>query len=215
VKRRVVLLGPPASGKGTQAALIQAKYQIPVTSPGAILREEKKAGTPLGRQADELTREGKLLPDSIIVGLVERWLVQQHDGFVFDGFPRTLGQAAALDDLLAKKQSELDVVISLDADRDVLEDRVLHRVMCSECGAIFRIGQHVASLADPCPICGGSLTKRRDDTIEVFSARFAEYTAKTFPLLNYYAGRQLLHRVSSASTPELVFSQVSAILEGK
>jgi adenylate kinase len=213
VKRRIVLLGPPASGKGTQASLIEEHFGIPVTSPGAILREEKKNGTKLGIEAEEYTKYGKLLPDELIIGLVQAWL-NQHDGqFVFDGFPRSIGQADALVEMLAKRNTPLDVVLALSADDQTLHQRVASRVMCSKCGRIFSIGLHVGSLSDACPVCGGVLTRRTDDTPETLNARLVEYHEKTEPLLAYYSKAGLLKTVDSTRAPEVVFESVRQILE--
>lgn len=213
MKRRIVLLGPPASGKGTQAGFIEERYGIPVASPGAMLRRERKAGTELGLKAEQLTSQGQLLPDPIIVDLVSAWLRDCDHQFVFDGFPRSIGQAVALEELLASKGTPLDVVIALEADLSTLQSRVLNRLMCQRCGEIFSIGLHVKTEADPCPKCGGPLGRRSDDSLETLSARMVEYREKTEPLLEYYTERKLLQRVDSGRLPEAVFLSVSQILE--
>jgi adenylate kinase len=213
VKRRIVLLGPPAAGKGTQAEKIEARYKIPITSPGAILRDEKRAGTELGIEADKLTSQGKLLPDTIVVSLVRHWL-SAHDGaFVFDGFPRSIGQAEALEAMLDERGTPLEVVIALEADFATLERRVAGRLMCSVCRLIVSIGLHVGSTDDPCPRCGGPLARRSDDTPEVLAERMRQYHEKTAPLLGFYETRGMLRRVDSSRDPEVVFGDVAAILE--
>ncbi|RYD71209.1 MAG: nucleoside monophosphate kinase [Verrucomicrobiaceae bacterium] len=215
MKKRIVLLGPPASGKGTQAELISARYRLPITSPGAILREERRLGTSLGIEADRLTSKGMLMPDEIIVELVERWLFQNGSAFIFDGFPRSLGQAESLERLLAVRGTPLEAVLALEADVEILEARVAHRMMCSNCGRSLSVGLHIDSSSDPCPSCGGVLTRRSDDTPETLAVRLQEYAEKTEPLSDYYASRGLLHRIQSTARPEVVFESIRAILEGE
>lgn len=209
------MLGPPASGKGTQAGMIEARYDIPITSPGAILRKERQAGTELGLEAERLTSQGRLLPDEVIVGVVAAWLRECDDQFVFDGFPRTIGQADALGKLLEARGTPLDVVISLEADLATLQSRVSHRLVCQRCGEIVSIGLHVSSENDSCPKCGGALGKRSDDSLETLAARMTEYHEKTEPLIAYYQSRGLLTPVDSTRVPDEVFSSIVRILEGE
>lgn len=213
MKHRIVLLGPPASGKGTQAELITARYGIPVTSSGAVLREEKRRGTPLGLEADKLTSQGKLVPDEIVIELMSHWLERHGDAWIFDGFPRSVPQAEALERLLAQQGTPLDVVLALQADLATLQQRVTSRLVCSQCGLIVSAGLHVASVDAPCPRCGGALTRRNDDTLETLSERMREYAEKTEPLVEYYEQRGLLRTIDSAGVPDAVFQQVAAILE--
>ena len=214
MKQRIVLLGPPASGKGTQAELLTEKYHLPVTSPGAILREERRAGTARGVEAEQLTSKGLLLPDELIVDLVRSWLAREDGQFVFDGFPRTLGQAEALEGLLSERGTPLDAVIALEAEVATLQARVARRIMCVRCGRSFSVGLHVAHPTDPCPVCGGTLARRTDDTPEALQIRLIEYREKTEPLVDYYEQKGLLHRVNSSEQPEVVFEAIRAILEG-
>lgn len=213
MKSRIVLLGPPASGKGTQAELIAARHGLPITSPGAMLREEKRAGTPLGVEADKLTSQGKLMPDDLIVGLVSHWLKQHDGGFIFDGFPRSLVQARALEELLAARGTPLDAVILLEADLETLQTRVAGRLVCGKCGQIVSVGLQVSQSTDCCPRCGGELGRRTDDTPEVLAARLVEYTEKTLPLIEFYLARGILQPVDSTNHPDVVFAAVQAILE--
>ena len=195
--------------------MIRAKYQFPSASPGAILRDEKKAGTALGLEADELTSQGKLVPDEIVNELVKRWLAKQDGAFVFDGYPRSMGQAEGLKDILAGRGTPLDAVLSLEADMTTIRDRVSRRMICSQCGMIVSVGMHVTSADGACPACGGELTKRRDDTPETLELRMAEYEEKTEPLISYYTDLGLLRAVDATRTPELVFQSIEAILEAK
>jgi len=208
------LLGAPASGKGTQAEMIQAQYQIPITSPGAMLREEKRQGSTLGLEAAKLTRKGKLLPDSMIVNLTQTWLEKEGgNGFVLDGFPRTIGQANALEEMLEKRGTPLEIVLALDASVETLRARVASRMICLQCGAVVSVGLQVESAASPCPRCGGALARRSDDSPETLVARLLEYRERTEPLLDYYSTRGLLQRVDSSRAPDVVFRAIAALLE--
>jgi adenylate kinase len=213
VKRRIALLGAPASGKGTQAEMIESRYQIPITSPGAMLRDERRRQTPLGLETAQLTSQGKLLPDEIIVRLTETWLDAHDSQFILDGFPRTLGQAAALETMLAKRGMPLDVALALEADLATLQKRVASRLFCLNCSAIVSVGLHVQSAAEPCRRCGGVLARRDDDSPETLAARLIEYEEKTAPVLAYYEQRGLLHRVDSSHPPDVVFQSIVSILE--
>jgi adenylate kinase len=213
VKRRIALLGAPASGKGTQAEMIESRYHIPITSPGAMLREEKRRQTPLGLEAAQLTDRGKLLPDDVVVRLTEAWLDAHDSQFILDGFPRTIGQADALEAMLAKRGTPLDVALALEADLATLQKRVASRMFCVSCRGIVSVGLHVESAAAACPRCGGVLARRDDDSPEILAARLLEYEEKTAPLLGYYEQRGLLRRVDSAHPPDVVFQSIISILE--
>jgi adenylate kinase len=215
VKQRIVLLGPPASGKGTQAGLIHAKYGIETPSVGAILREQQETGTAVGLAAAKLTNQGLLVPDEITVDVVRTWL-DSHDGaFVFDGFPRTLGQAEALERMLNKRDTPLQIALSLEVDNATSHDRVSRRMVCSKCGSIVSIGLHVASAESVCPRCESALQRRGDDTVETLQRRWIEYHEKSAPLLSFYAERGLLTNIAAHSAPEEVFAEVTAALEGE
>ncbi len=195
--------------------MISARYSFPITSPGAILREEKRNGTALGLEADKITSQGRLLPDETVVTLVQSWLAQHNGEFIFDGFPRSRGQADALGDILQKRNTPLDVVIALDAGLDTLRSRVASRMVCTRCGQIVSAGLQVEGPESSCPKCGGALTRRNDDTPEVLDARMREYAEKTEPLIAYYEERRLLRRVDSTRTPDLVFASIASILESE
>lgn len=213
MKRRIVLLGPPASGKGTQAELIREKYGIETPSVGAILRELQVAKTDLGMRAAKYTNAGLLVPDEIIIEVVQSWL-EKHDGaFVFDGFPRTTGQAEALEILLAKRGTPLDLAFSFEVDFATIQDRVCRRMVCGQCGSIVSVGLHVTSALSLCPRCGGTLERRGDDTLETLMRRMQEYREKSEPLVSYYEARGILRRIPGEAMPESVFASVSAELE--
>ena len=193
--------------------MIRSKFQIPTASPGAMLREQKKAGTPLGIEAEKLTSRGQLLPDDLIVDLVKSWL-DDHDGaFIFDGFPRTTGQALTLETLLTGRNTPLDVALSLEVGFDTILDRVSRRMVCDDCGNIVSIGLHVASEESPCPSCGGKLHRRSDDNEETLRQRMGEYREKSEPLISFYAERGVLKHIDASRTPEQVFGDITEILE--
>jgi adenylate kinase len=195
--------------------MIRARYSLPITSPGAMLREEKRSGTKLGVEADKLTSQGKLVPNEMVNQLVAHWLQRHQDAFVFDGYPRSKGQADALDQMLSACGVALDVVLSLEIDVPAIQDRVARRVMCSSCAQIFSIGLHVESGDRKCPACGGVLIKRKDDTAETLAARMEEFAAKTEPLISRYRERGILRSVDAGRRPEVVFESISKILEGE
>lgn len=209
-----MLLGPPASGKGTQADFLKSRFALPVASPGAMLREEKMAGTELGLAADRLTSQGRLLSDDTINSVVKAWVSrQQGDGFVFDGYPRTLGQGDALDQLLASCSMPLEVVFLLEVETATLRSRVEHRMICLTCGATVSTGLHVSPDETKCPKCSGQLGRRGDDTLETLQARLIEYNEKTAPLIGRYEQSGLLVRIPAEETPEQVFAHICEKLD--
>ncbi len=193
--------------------MIEARYQIPAASPGAMLREERRTVTALGMEADKLTRGGQLLPDPIILRLVQGWF-EKHDGaFTLDGFPRTLGQAEGLQGLLTGRATPLEIVLSLEADLPTLQQRVQNRLVCRKCRRNVSAGLQVSGAESPCPHCGGSLTRRDDDNPEALAVRMDEYWAKTAPLISYYDQRGLLRRVDAMLGADAVFFEIAKILE--
>jgi len=216
VKKRLVLLGAPGSGKGTQAEMITRQFGIPVTSPGAILRREKDLGTPLGLETAEITQRGGLVPDKIIVGLIEDWLrLHGGYGFVFDGFPRTRPQAESLREILERLRTPLELAIWLDVSEDTVRDRIAGRLQCRGCG--FTTSVKSAKFADrpSCPFCDGPLVRRNDDDMEVLQKRLQEFNSKTQPLASFYGKVSVLHRVDGNRDRESVFADISRLIEDK
>jgi adenylate kinase len=216
VKRRIVLLGAPGSGKGTQAEMITRQFAISVTSPGAILRREMDLGTPLGKKTAATTGHGGLVSDEIIVQLIEDWLeLHGADGFVFDGFPRTLPQAQSLDEILRRRMSPLDLAIWLDVSEETVRERISSRLQCRRCG--FTTSVTSASFAERpiCPYCDGPLIRRDDDDAAVLATRLAEFDAKTQPLAAFYDERKTLRRVEANRSREEVFADISRLIEAE
>lgn len=178
-----------------------------------MLREEKQRQTALGIEADKLTGDGQLVPDELVVALVRGWLERNRDGFVFDGFPRTLGQARALDEILDANDRPLELVIALEAPTEALRARMSNRLVCSQCKETIALGWQVRSADEACPKCGGALIRRKDDCDEVFERRMAEHANKTAPLLDYYADRSMLVRIEAARPAGAVFQDIQLALE--
>ncbi len=193
--------------------MIRAKYHIETPSVGAILREQAAAKTEIGLAAEKYTREGRLVPDEIIVALAESWLTAHDSAFLFDGFPRTIGQGEALDNMLNKRNTPLEIAISLDIDLATIQDRVSRRMVCSKCGFIVSIGLHVESVDTPCPRCGAVLHRRKDDSLDALQQRMIEYREKSEPLISFYAQRGILRHIPAQDRPDAVFAEVCTALE--
>ena len=159
------MLGPPASGKGTQASLLGAAFGIPHTSTGAMLRAERERATPLGIEAELYTSKGLLFPDDLAMRVVSAWL-EGRVRFILDGFPRTLGQARAFDSLLEARSMPLDAVYLLELSEVEIRERMLGRLTCGKCGSVYNQAFHRITTSDPCPRCGDALERRNDDTEE-------------------------------------------------
>jgi adenylate kinase len=216
VKRRLVLLGAPGSGKGTQAEMITRQFGIPVTSPGAILRRERDLGTPLGKKTAEVLQSGGLVSDRIIIELIEDWLrLHGGHGFVFDGFPRTLRQAESLMSILARLRTALDLAIWLEVSEQTVRDRIAGRLQCGECGFTTSSSSAQFSERAVCPYCDGPLVRRGDDDLGVLQTRLQEYRTKTEPLASFYGKVSILHRINGNRDREAVFSDIARLIEDK
>lgn len=216
MKSRIVLLGAPGSGKGTQAEMITRHFAISVTSPGTILRRERDLGTPLGLEAEEVSKQGGLVPDDIIVHLIEDWLnLHGQEGFVFDGFPRTVGQAQRLNEILQKMGSSLDLAIWLEVSEETVQDRIASRLQCRRCGFTTSVSSARFANRPVCPYCDGPLIRRDDDDVSVLQTRLAEYKSKTEPLLSFYEKDDALHRIDGNRDRDAVFADVAALIENR
>jgi len=211
---RIILVGPPGAGKGTQAEKIVAKYNVAHISTGDILRANVKAGTELGKKAKSFMDAGALVPDDVIVGMMRGRLAEDDckNGFILDGFPRTVPQAEALDSLLAEMGIKLDGVILLDVDDETVVERLCGRRMCKKCGRIFHVSFKPSSKGDLCDECGGELYQRDDDKEEVIRQRLAVYHSQTAPLVDYYGKAGLLLRVPGAEAGDKVLGHIEAML---
>ena len=213
----IILLGPPGAGKGTQAARLQAERGMIQLSTGDMLREAVAAGTPVGLKAKEIMARGELVSDAIVSALIgERLDASAEKGAIFDGFPRTKHQAAALEILLAERGRHLDYVIELVVDEDELVKRITGRFTCAKCGTGYHDTFRPTKVAGVCDVCGSTEFKRRpDDNEETVRTRMAEYRAKTEPILPYYEEKGLVRRVDGMASVDEVAAQIDAILDGK
>jgi adenylate kinase len=211
----LILLGPPGAGKGTQAERLYERYKLPQLSTGNMLRAERDAGTELGKAADKVMAAGQLVSDEIVVGIIAK-RIEAADckaGFVLDGFPRTINQAIALDEMLAKKGSRIDGVIEFVVDEAVLVERISGRFACAKCGAGYHDKFKQPKKAGVCDVCGSTeFTRRKDDNAETVKARLKAYRDQTAPLLPYYEKKGLLHRVDGMADPDAVTKEIEGVL---
>jgi adenylate kinase len=208
---KLVLLGPPGAGKGTQAERIKAHYGIAHLSTGDMLREAVAADTEVGRQAKAIMDAGRLVPDQVMIRLVAERIAQPDcaRGFVLDGFPRTRAQAQALDALLAERGEQLDAVLEIAVDQDALVERISGRFACARCGAGYHDRFKQPEVAGVCDVCGSrEFVRRDDDKAETVRARLDAYQAQTAPLLPYYRDQGLLITVDGMAGIDQVSAEV-------
>jgi adenylate kinase len=207
---RVVLLGPPGAGKGTQANLLQEMFDACQISTGDILRKAVAEKTPLGREAADYIKRGALVPDAVILNLVAQ-RVREKDcerGFLLDGFPRTLAQADGLQKMLKPLGLQLDRVLSVQVPTEVIVERLSGRRTCKDCGAMYHVVFSPSKKAGVCDKCGGSLYQREDDRKETIAARLQVYENQTAPLINYYREQGLLREIDGVGTIEEIRRRV-------
>lgn len=211
---RLILLGPPGAGKGTQASGIINKYDIPHISTGDIFRKNIKEGTDLGKKAKEYMDKGLLVPDELVVDLVANRLTEDDtkNGFLLDGFPRTVAQANALDSELNKLGWSLDNVINIVVSKDDLIERAVGRRICKDCGATYHIKFNPSTIPGKCDVCGGELYQRDDDNEETVAKRIEVYENQTSPLIEYYDDKNILLNIDGAQDIDKVFNDVVVAL---
>lgn len=207
---RTVLLGPPGAGKGTQAVRIVEKYNVPHISTGDIFRENIKNGTELGKRAQEYMNKGELVPDDLVIEIATDRLLKDDckNGFLLDGFPRTVYQAQKLDEFLAANGMKLDVVIDIEVEKEELITRLTGRRVCKACGASFHIVNVPPKQEGICDSCGGELFQRADDTIETVENRINVYNQQTMPLVDYYKEAGNIATVDGALGLDEVFAKI-------
>ena len=212
----IVLLGPPGSGKGTQAKILISSRSMVQLSTGDMLREARRSGTEVGSKVARIMDAGELVTDEIVVELIgERIRGRSGGGFIFDGFPRTLAQADSLEGLLRQEGMKLDAAVELVVGLKELQDRITGRVSCGQCGAVYHRVSNPPKVDGVCDSCGArDLRQREDDTIEVLNTRLMEYYRKTAPLVGYYHHAGILHRVECVGGPEEVAHSVASVLDG-
>lgn len=211
---KLILIGPPGCGKGTQASLISEEFKIPQISTGDILRAAVRNETSLGDKAKSYMDAGKLVPDQLIIDLMSERIKDADckNGYILDGFPRTLKQAEALDELLDGMNQTLDAVISIEVDDDEVVRRLAGRRQCANCGKGYHTEFKKPEVSDTCDKCGGPLYQRDDDKEETIRARLEVYRKQTAPLLDYYDKSGLLRSVAGTGTIEDIFKKISSLI---
>lgn len=212
---RLVFLGAPGAGKGTQAKKLVEKYGIPQISTGDLLRAAVAEGTPLGKEAKAYMDRGELVPDNIVLGMVKERISQDDckKGFILDGFPRNVAQAEALDKMLSEMGIPLDLALNLEVPFDDLMKRLTGRRTCKVCGQMYNIYYSPPKVEGKCDKCGGELFQRDDDKEETIKKRLEVYKAQTEPLIEYYSKKGILKTVSGTGSIDEIFSSITSILD--
>lgn len=213
----IVLMGPPGAGKGTQAEKLTKEFALIHVSTGDIFRNAVKEGTEMGRKAKEYMDKGELVPDEIVLGIVKERLSKPdcEDGVLLDGFPRTIEQAEALDEVLEDLKMKTDAVINIDVNEEELIARLTGRRVCRNCGATYHIKFNPPKVRNICDHCSGELYQRSDDTIDTVKERLNVYNKQTLPMVDYYE-RKGLYKSADGSRPiDQVFADIAAYLQNK
>ena len=211
----LILLGAPGSGKGTLAKLLSSELGMPHISPGDILREEVKQGNPLGKIAKPFMEKGELVPDQVILKMMEKRIGQPDcgQGFILDGFPRTIVQTERLDQMLSDSNRSIDFALKFEVSDQCALKRLGGRRICSVCGADFNLYTRPPQKRNVCDICGGKLFQRPDDKEEVISKRLKVYREQTLPIEKYYNHQGKLIRINSEPNPDVVLKEILKVLE--
>jgi adenylate kinase len=211
---RVVMIGPPGAGKGTQAQMLAERYGVPQISTGDMLREAQRADTPLGREAQRYMADGKLVPDHTVIGLVDERLddADTKPGFILDGFPRTVAQARALEAILLRRRSPLDAVIAVDVPHAELVERLAGRLVCGSCGTMYHRTFDGPRTPHVCDRCGGTLYQREDDREDRITRRLDQLAKEVAPVAAFYREAGLLHSVDGTGSRDCVFDRITAEL---
>lgn len=212
----LVLMGLPGAGKGTQAEKIVEKYHIPHISTGDMFRAAIKDGTELGLKAKSFIDKGELVPDEVTIGIVRERLSKPdcQKGFLLDGFPRTVAQAEALENMLSELERPIDYVINVDVDKDILLERLTGRRICTECGATYHLVFNPPSKEGVCDRCGGELYQRADDNEETVQNRLEVNLKQTQPLLSFYEDKGYLRNINGQQDIDKVFADIEELLGG-
>lgn len=212
--KNIILMGPPGAGKGTNAKRIASFYNVPHISTGDMFREAIKNKTPLGELANKYISEGLLVPDDVTIGLVKERLSNKdcENGFLLDGFPRSLPQAEALTEIGKEISRPINYVINIVVPESILVDRISGRRVCKNCGAPFHITNMKPKVEGVCDLCGGPLMQRKDDNEETLKSRLHEYHKMTEPLINYYENLGVVSEIDGTKDLDILFEDVKKIL---
>ena len=214
---KLIILGAPGSGKGTSATVLREKYSLAHISTGDIFRANIKNGTPLGVEAKSYIDKGALVPDSVTIRMVEDRLAQDDtkNGYILDGFPRTLAQAEALDEIRAKNGSYIDAVLSIVVDDEIIKDRVSSRRVCEKCGASYNVRFKPTKVEGVCDECGGKVVQRADDNAETVANRLKTYYENTKPLIDFYDKKGLIVEGDNGKSSDDCIKQIEEGLKSK
>lgn len=212
----IIFIAPPAAGKGTQAELLKEKYNMAHISMGDLLRNEVNSNSPLGEHIKTIMEEGKLVENKTVFELLEKRLLtlDVKEGYILDGFPREFNQVLAYENLSVRLHKEVDYVIYLHLDEDKASKRILGRVSCPNCGAVYNEYTDTFDKIGFCNKCSTKLVKRNDDNIETFKHRFQTYLSNTKPILDYYDGKGLLYIVDGSANKTDIFKRIEKIISG-
>ncbi len=212
----IILLAPPAAGKGTQAELLTEEYNLNHISTGDLLREASQEQTEFGNKLKSMLESGNLVSDELVLEVLDKYLAKTNNfNLLLDGFPRDIYQAEKLDELLKSKGSKIDYVFLLNVDKDTLLYRITGRRLCKSCGAIYNVNIDPLKpkIDSICDKCGGNLIARKDDNEETFEVRYQEYEHQTKPLIDYYLRQNNLYEIDSSISKEDTFRQIKSIFE--
>jgi len=214
---RIILLGPPGAGKGTQAKTLAERLNLPHISTGDILRQNVSGGTDLGKQAKSYMDKGALVPDNLVTRMLEKRIGEPDTkkGFILDGYPRNINQAKALDNMRTQKNIDIDFVVYLDTSEPVIIQRLTGRLVCKTCGANFHIKNMPPKIDMLCDKCGGNLYQRTDDKEETIKTRLEVYKKEVFSLIQYYEASRKLHRISADEEAGIVLNKIVHLATAK
>lgn len=211
----IILLAPPAAGKGTQAEILIEKYNLNHISTGDLLRNASREENDFGKNLKQIMESGNLVSDDIVLEVLNRYLENTDStNLLLDGFPRNLYQAEKLDEILEERNNQIDYVFLLNVSKDILIDRITGRRLCKSCGKVYNVNIDPLKPKNEsiCDECGGELFTRRDDNIDTFNVRYSEYQNQTSPLIDYYKQKGILYEVDSSVSRENTYTQIEEIL---
>lgn len=216
MKKRIILMGPPGGGKGTQAKLMEKELNVPHLSTGDMFRAGIQNGTEFGLKAKSFMDKGELVPDDVTIGLINERMAKDDckDGFILDGFPRTVPQAEALKDLLSKLGMDIEAVLYVKVSDDLIVDRIVGRYTCSKCGEVYHDKFKQPKTEGVCDVCGsGDFSRRSDDTEETVRTRLNAYSEMTLPVLKFYGNGGIVAELDGVGEIDEVFSRIKGALE--